>query len=355
MMPEAATVLPYFDIPDGDYQLGPVSHGLINQSFKVIDRASGKPVFFLQQIDHHIFKDVAGLMHNIELVTAHFSKLPDPPRFLQTINSRSGKNFYRSPAGNYWRLYHYITGKTYARAENHQLAAAAGHMFGEFLAALTGLDTTRMAVTIPRFHDINWRYEQFKESLAGAGSSRLTKAARLINQVEENIDQVQQIYHDITRACPVRVVHNDTKLSNLLFDEQQHGICVVDYDTLMPGYLPFDFGDAIRSLASTTVEDDKDIENTCFDTAVFTAFTSPFARALGQAITAAEMSRLAVSVPYMPFLMGLRMLTDYLNNDVYYTTNYKEHNYHRAANQLALYSSGMALLPEMNKIVNELT
>ncbi len=349
---EAAAILNHFAIPRRDYAVLPVRHGLINRSYKVTDKATGKPRYFLQQIDHHIFKDVEGLMHNIKQVTAHFELLPNPPGHLTTVNS-GDKNYYRSPAGAYWRLYPYVDGNTYIRAGDRQLATEAGRMFGQFLKALSGLPPGAMVITIPRFHDIDWRYQQFQASLGTAGKQRLRKAAWLIRLVEENISAVQKIYHNIVHHCPLRVVHNDTKLSNLLFDGQQRGLCVVDYDTLMPGYIPLDFGDAIRSLASTTVEDDPDTGRTFFNRQVFAAFTPAFIKALGNAITKAETSQFANSVPYMPFLMGLRMLTDYLNNDSYYTTRYAEHNYHRAANQLTLYSSGMALMPEMNKIVNK--
>jgi thiamine kinase-like enzyme len=167
------------------------------------------------------------------------------------------------------------------------------------------------------------------------------------------MSKVTDIYHHIINTCPVRATHNDTKLGNLLFDDLNKGIVVVDYDTFMPGYLPLDFGDTIRSLCSTTDEDDPDLVNTRFDLMIFQSFATTFIEELKGSITEAEINSFPLAVPYMPFLMGLRMLTDYLNNDIYYRIQYEEHNFDRASNQLKLYSSGTEQQKDIDKIVTE--
>ena len=347
-------ILTEFDIPQLDYELHAVKYGLINKSYVVSEKSTGEKLYFLQQVDHNVFKDIEGIMHNIGVVTNHFNNQLRAPRYLTTQKTKSSANYYKSSAGEYWRLYEYIAGSTYFRAENEQLAAEAGKMFGEFENALQGIDLSLMRNTIPRFHDIDLRYEQFKESLASANSARKDKAGKLIDLVNKNIKYVKDVYHDTVKTCPPRVTHNDTKLSNLLFDDQQRGICVVDYDTLMPGYLPLDFGDSVRTICSTTVEDDTDLTGTYFDLDIYRAFTTNLIMALEGLITESELSMLARTVAYMPFLMGLRMLTDYLNNDVYYTIQYEQHNFDRAANQMTLFMSGVDLLSEMNNIVLEI-
>ena len=346
-------ILPQFNIPQGEYELHPVEHGLINKSYAVIDKATKRKRYFLQQVDHNAFPDIEGIMHNIGVVSNHFKGLTDAPAHLATMDTHSGANFYKSAEGEYWRLYDYVVGDTYLRADNNQIAAAAGRMFGVFLKVLQGIDVSLMRNTIPGFHDIDLRYNQFKESLVSAEKARKDKAALLISLVKDNIEYVKEIYHEIISSCDARVTHNDTKLSNLLFDDQQRGICVVDYDTIMPGYWPLDFGDSVRTICSTTVEDDTDLQRTFFDLDIYRAFTSNFILALKGSITQSELSMLARTVAYMPFLMGLRMLTDYLNNDIYYTTQYDQHNFDRASNQITLYMSGVNLLDEMNNIVNE--
>jgi hypothetical protein len=355
-MPEdnLPVILAEFNIPQLDYELCPVKHGLINKSYVVIEKSTNKKAYFLQQVDHNVFNDIEGIMHNIGVVSDHFKSDPDAPAHLSTQPTSSGANFFRSKVGEYWRLYDYVKGNTYYRANDKHIAAEAGRMFGEFENALQGIDISFVQNTIPGFHDIDLRYEQFKESLLKATSTRINKAKPLIDIVKEQINYVKDIYHDTVNTCLPRVTHNDTKLSNLLFNDNKKGICVVDYDTLMPGYLPLDFGDSVRTICSTTVEDDTDLKGTFFDLNIYRAFTSNFIEALEGAITKTELSMLPRTVAYMPFLMGLRMLTDYLNNDIYYTTQYEQHNFDRAANQLTLFMSGVELLNEMNNIVLEI-
>ena len=255
-------VLGKFNIPQCNYKLDPVKHGLINKSYEVIDQGTNQKVYFLQQIDHNAFSDIEGIMSNISLVTNHFKEQTKSPVHLDTKEIKSGANYYKSETGEYWRLYNYVEGNTYYRAVNKQIAAEAGKIFGDFLSALQGIDIALMQTTIPGFHDIDLRYEQFNKSLTTAKPSRKDKAKTLIRLVRENINYVKDIYHEIINNCPARVTHNDTKLSNLLFDDQQKGICVVDYDTLMPGYLPLDFGDSVRTICSSTVEDDTNLAGT---------------------------------------------------------------------------------------------
>ena len=346
-------VLGEFNIPQHDYEQHQVKHGLINKSYEVIERSTKNKLYFLQQIDRNAFSDIEGIMHNIGVVIDHFNSQSNSPGYLATLLTRSGTNYYKSEAGEYWRLYNYVEGKTYYRAENEQIAAEAGRMFGNFLKSLQGVDLALMQTTIPGFHDIDLRYEQFKKSLTTANPERKDKANTLISLAMENINYVKDIYHQIIGNCPARVTHNDTKLSNLLFDQQQKGICIVDYDTLMPGYLALDYGDSVRTICSTTVEDDTNLAGTYYDIDIFKSFSLKFIGGLEETCTRAEINLFAKAVPYMPFLMGLRMLTDYLNNDVYYSTQYEEHNFDRASNQLALFISGAAQLDEMNNIVQK--
>lgn len=347
-------ILAEFDIPKHNYKLQQVKYGLINKSYNVVDKSTGENLYFLQQVDHNAFKDIEGIMQNIGIITQHFFSQADAPAHLTSRETKSGSNYFKSAAGEYWRLYNYVEGNTYFRAENIQIANEAGKMFGEFQNALDGIDISLLKDTIPGFHDINLRYEQFLESISRANNARKVKATSLIKLVNENINYVKSIYHDTVANCPTRVTHNDTKLSNLLFDNNNQGICVVDYDTLMPGFLPLDFGDSVRTICSTTIEDDTNTKGTFFDLNIYKAFTTSFILALRESITEAEIKMLPRTAAYMPFIMGIRMLTDYLNNDIYYTTQYEQHNYDRAANQITLFMSGVALLNEMNTIVLEI-
>lgn len=348
-------ILKHFEIPDKEYEIEEISIGLINKSYAVLERSSGIKKYFLQQVDHNVFPDIEGIMHNIEMVNRHFKSLPNAPLFLRSIPGKKYANYYRSGKGEYWRLFHYIDGNTYHKSPDVAMAAEAGRMFGEFLHALNSLDPGQLKVTLPRFHDIDLRYDQFRDSLENAHAKRKTRAQHLIDSVEQNIKNVKIKYHQIVNTCSLRATHNDTKLGNLMFDNQNKGIVVVDYDTFMPGYLPLDFGDTIRSLCSTTDEDDPDLKNTKFDLLIFRSYATTFIRELSESLTEDELDCFSIAVPYMPFLMGLRMLTDYLNNDIYYRIHYEEHNFDRASNQLKLYENGMEQLVEIENIIKQIS
>ena len=348
---EARKVLTHFKIPERKYNLTRGLHGLINNSFIVEDPSTGKKTYFLQQIDNTIFKDIEGLMNNIEVVTHHFNSLELPPNHLNTLSAKNGFNYFKTDLGAYWRLYDYIDGETYYKAESRHISSEAGRALGEFQNSLTGIDMGKLKTTIPGFHDIDIRYSQFKASLTHAKQNRKENSADLITVINKNIDFVKKTYHDIVEYCPSRVTHNDTKLSNLLFTINKEALCVVDYDTIMPGFLPLDFGDSVRTICSTTLEDDIDLANTNFNLELYGAFTTSFIKALSENISNEELELLPRAVAYMPFIMGLRMLTDYLNNDIYFSTNYDNHNFDRAANQLTLFTSGVEQLDELNNIV----
>ena len=344
------TILPNFEISDGEYKFEINSKGLINKSFSI--KKAGKSVFFLQQIDDSIFKDIDGLMHNIEVVCNHFEMLPKSPKHLNLIYAKDTKPYFKSNKNEFWRLYEYMEGETFFKAKSENIAKEAGSGFGEFLGALSNLRPDSLSITIPNFHDINSRLDQYTNSLASASEERLRQAQPWIDLIAENRDFVKAIYAQVTSICPLRISHNDTKLSNLLFDVNGKAKCVVDYDTLMPGYIPLDFGDSVRTICSTTVEDDPHFDRTIINMDLFESFTKSFINSIKEVVTQEELQVMSATVAYMPFLMGLRMLTDFLNNDLYYSTNYKNHNLDRAANQFSLFKNAVSLENEMKTIIN---
>ncbi len=348
---EPLAVLSQFNIDNIEYQLTPVSNGLINQSFIVSRASDNKNLYFLQCINHSIFKDIEGLMNNVKVVCSYFETVENAPAHLELILTKEENSFYISTEKNYWRLYRYIGGDTYFRADNLGLAKEAGTAYGHFLGTLSNLNPEKLAITLPDFHDINVRYKQFQQSLIIASEERKQKAQPWIRLVELKIETVIGIYKKITNTCPIRVTHNDAKLSNLLFDANKKAKCVIDYDTLMPGYIALDFGDSVRTICSTSIEDDPTLDNTKLDMSVFEAFTTQFIKSISNIITKEELEALPKTGSYMAFIMGIRMLTDYLNNDVYYTIDYKEHNYDRASNQLTLYKSALSLESRMKDII----
>ena len=160
-----------------------------------------------------------------------------------------------------------------------------------------------------------------------------------------------EYYSELCKQCPLQVTHNDTKMNNLIFSNSGDAV-VVDYDTIMPGYIALDYGDSVRTICSTTAEDSIDLDEIGYDLSMIRSFSHSFIKALNLNKKSQDLDFLARATCFMPFLMGLRMLTDYLNNDIYYSTNYSDHNLDRAKNQFTLYRKGMALLPQINTLIS---
>jgi hypothetical protein len=346
-------ILSAFEVPDSDYTFEQITTGHINNSYAVINSKSQR-TYLLQQIDTEVFQDVPMIMNNIRVVIDHIEKKQGSEKveLLSLVNTRQKESYHISPAGQFWRLYHYINGVTQDKLETVEEALEAGRMFGAFLASLSDLDPAKVGETIPDFHNMYHRFRQFDQARKEATADRLLLAKMEIDFAGLNRARMQAIYDKIAAPeIPRRVVHNDTKLSNLLFNQDGQGLAVIDYDTIMPGYIPFDFGDSVRTICSTTVEDDPDATATRFNTELLRAYTGGFLSQLNNVLTAAEKSLLAEAVPYMPFIMGLRMLTDYLNNDVYYHTRYDVHNLVRAINQFKLVREADNINTEIQDII----
>ena len=343
------SILSKFNIPKDNYSLVSNTTGLINKSFAVIN-SDGLPVYFLQEIDKGIFKNIEGLMSNICLIISHFQSFEEPQAHIEFIYTSSNKSYLKTNEGSYWRLYKYCPGKSYDNAENNEMAAVAGKSYGKFLMALETLNVKKIAVTIPKFHNINFRYNQFKDSIKNADQNRIVKSQEQVDLVGMDIQLWVDYYNELVEQCTLQVTHNDTKMNNLIFSNSGDAV-VVDYDTIMPGYIALDYGDSVRTICSTTAEDAIDLDEIDYDLSMIRSFSLSFIEALNLNKKSLDLEFLARATCYMPFLMGLRMLTDYLNNDVYYSTDYPGHNLDRAKNQFTLYRKGMELLPQIDSIV----
>ena len=345
-------ILSVFDIPESDYSFEQITAGHINKSYAVLK--SGSPKYLLQQIDHEVFKDVPMVMNNISVVLDHIKDTRSASSqigLLSLVPTHEQKTYFKSPEGQFWRLYDYIQGVTHNKVESSEQALEAGKMFGEFLAAISDVDPKKVSDTIPDFHNMHHRLRQFDRAKENASTQRLILAHQEMEFVETNRSWMVEIYDEITAPdMPMRVVHNDTKLSNVMFDREGRGLAVIDYDTIMPGHIPFDFGDSVRTICSTTAEDDPDVAATRFNLNLLQAYTQGFLNQLETVLSKPERLLLADAVPYMPFIMGLRMLTDFLNNDIYYHTRYDVHNLVRSINQFKLVKDASHLTIEIQKI-----
>ena len=323
-----------------------LASGHINDTYLI--KTKKKPFFVLQRINHGVFKDVPGLIENKVAVSRHIQdKLKDLPkkkrkrRVLVFAKTNTGESYHKDEEGNYWNLMYFIDDSvTYERVNNEEIAYEGGRLMGQFLTLTSDFDVSKLIEVIPRFHDMSFRYIQFEEALKTASEERLNNAKEQIQLVKDYKDEMHIIQGlKESGAIKTRVTHNDTKISNILFNTKNKGLCVIDTDTVMPGIVHYDFGDAIRTICNTAAEDETNLDLVEFNVSYYKAYTEGFLKKMGDSISALELKYLPLGAKTMIFIIGLRFLTDYLNGDVYYKTKYPEHNFDRAKNQFKLMKS----------------
>ena len=295
-------------------------------------------VYILQCFNHQVFTQPELVMQNIQNVTAYLQNKGATTQ--QLITTKSGSTHYIDEAGNYWRVLTFI-GDTYTAEEvqTSQQACEAAHCFGQFARNLMNLEVSQIHETIPRFHDLEDRYAQFEQALTKASPEREQKAVKAIEQIQYR-EKLRKEVAEALPQLPRRIVHNDTKINNVLLDNTTHkGVCAIDLDTIMPGYALYDFGDMVRTFVSPVAEDSRDLEAVIVRKEIFKALTQGYLQALRDILVPAEKQSLWLGAQLMPYMMATRFLTDYLLGDVYYKTAYAEHNLDRCLNQLALLKS----------------
>jgi hypothetical protein len=321
----------------------PFGHGHINDTFLIRTVGQDSPDFILQRKNHHVFRNVPGMLNNIMLATGHIrSKLlaqgePEVDRkVMNYLSASDGKLYVQDADGNYWTLFLFIRDSHgVEEVTNPDQAFSAGKAFGRFLLQLSDLDSSGLIETIPNFHNGKFRYHQFTEALALDKAGRCTEMQPVIHQYMERKDEMLKLQSWLDKGeLPLRITHNDTKINNILFDDNDNILCIIDLDTIMPGSILFDFGDAIRTLGDTAVEDEPDISKIGFQHAYFEAFTKGYLSESSQVLSSLEKENLVYSCRYMVWEQGMRFLTDYLNGDTYYKIAYPAHNKVRTLSQL---------------------
>ncbi|GGG46175.1 phosphotransferase enzyme family protein [Bizionia arctica] len=319
-----------------------LASGHINDTYLVTCRDNSH--YVLQKINSQVFTNLNEIILNKVVVSNHLKNIFDNSELNYQvagfIKSKSDDYFIEAYNGC-WTLMEYIpNSKTIARAENAKQVFEAGKLFGNFIISTSSLEINSVSETLPKFHSVPFRFFQFEEALKKAKASRKTKAQELISFVLElQMEMFQLSELKENNSFPIRITHNDAKLSNILFDTDDNGLAVIDLDTVMPGIVHFDFGDSIRSICSNTVEDSDDYENTTLNLKYYEAYCKGFASETSNLLTLEEILYLPLGVKTLIYIMGLRFLTDYLNNDVYYKTGHSDHNLVRAKNQMTLLKS----------------
>jgi hypothetical protein len=357
---DIAAIISNFRI-SGTYLSGnPTGRGHINDTYFVRTSEHDTPDYMLQRINNSIFRDVTQLMENYLTVTIHLAgKLElgkHENQLLEIIPAIDGKPYYMDETGNYWRLLNYIKdGHVFDVVTDTEIAYEGGKAFGNFLCQVADIPVDSIFETLPNFHDIEFRLEMFYKSVKTDTAGRLQGIAKELEFVRGHADEMCIIPVLQKRGLvPSRITHNDTKFNNIIFDASNKAICVVDLDTIMPGSVLFDFGDAIRSGANTTDEDEQELDKVAINLEIFEAFTRGYLECTYDLLNETEINMLAFSARFITFMIGLRFLTDYLDGDIYFRTNYDEHNLIRARVQFKLVESMEQQSAAMQNCVNKI-
>jgi len=357
-------ILQQFQFEGNFSDIAPYGTGHIHETYaaRFRQRDSGIHRYILQKINRFVFKEPEKVMQNIERVTVHMRKwiMAEGGDLLRnTINlipTVDGKSFYCTENGEYWRAFVFIEGaQTYQIAKSLDHHYHAARAFGKFQKYMSDLPVEHLHVTIPDFHHTGKRFEAFIRAVEEDQSNRASSVKSEIDFAYQRADETTKLV-DLSRVnqIPERVTHNDTKLDNVMVDDVTgEGICVIDLDTVMPGLVPFDFGDSVRSGANPALEDEPDLSKVCFALPIFDRLARGFLEVTKDCLTPVELDHLAFGAKLITYEQGLRFLTDHLNGDVYYKTHRDNHNLDRCRTQFKLVSDMEASFEEMIKIVDK--
>ena len=337
--------------PNANYR--PFGAGHINDTFLV---ESPEKTQILQRINKSVFPSPENIMDNISSVTAFIAEKVlerggNPDReVLQVIQTADGKLYHIDQSGDYWRCIKFIDNtEAYETVTDSGMLAKAGYAFGDFQNLLTDFPAQNLHEIIRDFHNTPVRFAQLQQAASENRAGRLhlvQKEMEFAGGREADCRYLTDLL--ASGKLPLKVTHNDTKMSNVLIDKDtSEAVCIIDLDTVMPGLAAYDFGDSIRAGATTAAEDETNLDNVRFSIPLYQAYTEGFLRAAGSSLTENEIHTLPMGAKLMTLEVGMRFLADYLNGDVYFKTAYENHNLDRARNQFKL-------VTEMEKSMDEM-
>jgi Ser/Thr protein kinase RdoA (MazF antagonist) len=353
-------ILSYFPLEGKVSSVEPFGNGHINDTLKVTVNGE-EAKFILQRINHTIFKDVDKLQENIHTVTSHIRRKleeagdTDIDRKVLTFLPAENGKYYHFDGDSYWRVCLFIPHSKSYEEINPEKSYEAGKAFGRFQTMLADLPEGSLGETIPNFHNMEFRLKQFREAVSANAAGRIEKVKDLIAAVEERAESmcIQEKLHREGKLVK-RVNHCDTKVNNILFDEKDSSLlCVIDLDTVMPGFVLSDYGDFIRTGANTGAEDDPNLDHIGINMEIFRAYTHGYLET-ASFLTPMEINLLPYGARLLTYMQATRFLTDYINGDTYYKTHYPEHNLVRTRAQFKLLFSLETHSEEMDVIVNGL-
>jgi len=328
-------ILEAFGLDFHDYLVQEFGAGLINNTFLVKNGESN--AFVLQRINTKVFPNPQLIASNWHLAYQYLKKSAPDYYMLHFLKTMKGADFFVDAQENHWRLLPFIQDSGCSEtAPDAAMARKAAHAFGRFAALLSGSEVHRFNVVLPGFHDLNLRQQQFDAAVGNASDKRLSMAAELIEKLNA-YRWITDFYNRNIGRLPVRIVHMDAKISNILFDSAGENIkCIIDMDTLMPGTLLSDFGDLIRSMVCEAAEDETNIERIIIRSEMPQVIFDGYTDALENVLEPLEREILPFGGPMLIYMQALRFLADYFLNDIYYPVRYQQHNLDRAWNQIVI-------------------
>jgi len=341
----------------------PYGSGHINSTSLVITKKCRKEFkYILQKINNNVFKDPEKLMENFANVTEYLRAIivkngGDPLReTLNVVKTLDGKNLYISPEGEYWRLLIFVENSiSYDKVERPEQFYQSAVAFGNFQYLLRDYPAATLNETIVNFHNTQDRFRQLKEAVEKNVMGRLDEVRKDVEFAyarEEFAGMFERARAE--GRLPLRVTHNDTKLNNILFDKTTgETLCIIDLDTIMPGYAINDFGDSIRFGATTALEDEADLTKVNFDISLYELYVKGFIEGAKGGLTEAELELMPYGAIMMTFECGMRFLADYLSGDTYFRISREKQNLDRARNQFKLVSDMESRIDEMKAIVKK--
>ena len=347
-----ADIVKLFAIEGNVTGIKPLGNGLINDTLLV--RTDGKDHYVLQKINNAIFKDVELLQHNIDCATAHIRN--KGALTLTFIPCRETGKTYWTDGKEYWRVSVFIRDAYTFETVNPDYSYYAGKAFGAFEAMLADIPDT-LGETIPDFHNMELRARELHQAVKDDKAGRMADKevhsilADLL-EYEEDMCKAERLYRE--GKLPKRICHCDTKVNNILFDANGNILCVIDLDTLMPGFVFSDIGDFLRTAANTVAEDSPEVVKVDFRMDIFKAFTRGYLESAKVFLTDIEIENIPYAACLFPYMQAVRFFADYINGDTYYKIQYPEHNLVRTRNQVALFHAAMAKVPQMKEFSSAL-
>lgn len=330
----------------------PLGKGLINDTFLVLTD-SVEEKYVLQRINGNVFPDAHMVMDNILKVTTHLRKKYSATgvvdldrRVLRFVPLKADETKYHvEVGGSHWRMMLYINGVT-KQTVNAENSRAAGRAFGEFQAMLADIPY-ELGETIKDFHNMEFRLQQLREVIAKDPAGRVgePEVQELLCEIDKRADcycMAERFYRE--GKLPKRICHCDTKVNNMLFDDEGNVLAVIDLDTVMPNFIFSDYGDFLRTAANTVAEDEQDMTKVSFRKDIYEAFTEGYLSATESFLTPLEREMLPWAVALFPYMQCVRFLWAYIDNNQYWKTDYPRHNFVRALNQFTLLKQVEAVL-----------